>query len=129
MSATADSANNLMRNPGGVSGIKMSATADATATKLAELSGVCKATIYKWVAKFEALKQDYDIRYMKQRKKKTIVIDSDAQKEIARLRKENEALKRQLKTAELDKKAFQTLIKICERDYNVSFTKKGGTKQ
>lgn len=90
---------------------------------------VCKATIYKWVAKFEASKQDYDIRDMKQRKKKAIVIDSDAQKEIDRLCKEVETLKRQLKTAELDKEAFQTLIKICERDYNISFTKKSGTKQ
>ena len=65
---------------------------------------------------------------MKQ-KKKAIVIDSDAQKEIDRLCKEVDTLKRQRKTAQLDKETFQTLIKICERDYNISFTKKSGTKQ
>ena len=66
---------------------------------------------------------------MGREKKKSIVVNEEAEKEIQRLRKENEALQRKLKTAELDKEALQTLIKICERDYNISFTKKNGTKQ
>ena len=97
--------------------------------RIADKLPVSRATIYAWVTKFEASKDNYDIKNMGREKKKSIVVNEEAEKEIQRLRKENEALQRKLKTAELDKEALQTLIKICERDYNISFTKKNGTKQ
>lgn len=84
-----------------------------------------KSAILSWMRKFAGTNE----KPMSKQKPHSSPAPSAEQKELARLKSENERLKQALAREQLHVKALNTMIDIAERDLKIPVRKKSGAKQ